>query len=133
MLKRCILGIGFVSWMVGITVLSLVSFEDDLSLGFSIPYSDKIVHFTFYFIAGILGILFGQNLKQDITNNMIVLLVFVFSLVGYGIIIEVLQSTFTTNRSGEIMDVMANSAGALLGTLLMWAVFSGKTGLNRKN
>ena len=119
--------------MVGITVLSLVSFEDDLSLGFSIPYSDKIVHFTFYFIAGILGILFGQNLKQDITNNMKVLLVFVFSLVGYGIIIEVLQSTFTTNRSGEIMDVMANSAGALLGTLLMWAVFSGKTGLNRKN
>ena len=133
MLKRYILGIGFVSWMVGITVLSLVSFEDDLSLGFSIPYSDKIVHFTFYFIAGILGILFGQNLKQDITNNMKVLLVFVFSLVGYGIIIEVLQSTFTTNRSGEIMDVMANSAGALLGTLLMWAVFSGKTGLNRKN
>ncbi|QBA63309.1 VanZ family protein [Muriicola soli] len=127
MLKRYVAGTGFIGWMIGITILSLVSFEDDTSLDLEIPYLDKIVHFTFYFIAAVLGIFFYRTLKQRTIANFKKTLIFLGGLIVYGIIIEVLQSTFTTYRSGEITDVLANSAGALLGTLLMRAIFSGKT------
>ncbi|NNK11617.1 MAG: VanZ family protein [Flavobacteriaceae bacterium] len=127
MLKRYVTGTGFVGWMVGITILSLVSFEDETSLDLEIPYLDKIVHFTFYFIAAVLGLLFYKSLNERIISNFKRILIFLAALIVYGIIIEVLQSTFTTYRSGEITDVLANSAGALLGTFLIRAIFSGKT------
>jgi VanZ family protein len=119
--------------MVFITVLSLVSFEDDYSLDISIPYFDKLVHFTFYFIASILGGLFGREISMGRFSKTKVLAISFVGLVFYGIIIEVLQSSMTTYRSGELMDVMANSAGALLGTLLIWGVFSKRSDLKWEN
>jgi VanZ family protein len=119
--------------MVLITILSLVSFEDNESLDIRIPHFDKIVHFTFYFTASVLGALFARDLYGRRRTKLPVLTVLFFGLLGYGIIIEVLQSTFTSYRSGEILDILANSAGALLGIMLMWALFSGKTGLKWEN
>lgn len=133
MLKQIRYRIGFISWMVFITVMSLVSFEDDNSLDISIPYFDKLVHFTFYFIAGILGGLFGREISKGRFSKTKVLGISFVGLVFYGIIIEVLQSSMTTYRSGELMDVMANSAGALLGTLLIWGVFSKRSDLKWEN
>ena len=130
MLKQKLYGIGFVSWMVGITVLSLVSFEDETSLDIEIPYFDKFVHFTFYFVAGILGILFGRTLRSGLLKNSGLLLKFLLGLMAYGIIIEVLQGSLTTYRSAELTDILANSTGAFLGILLMRAMFSGETGSN---
>jgi VanZ family protein len=131
--KGKLLGIGFISWMVAITVLSLVSIDEGTSLGIEIPHFDKFVHFTFYFVAGILGMLFGLTLRKDFTGNFYVVLKFLLGLIGYGIIIEVLQGSLTTYRSAEGLDILANSAGALSGILLMWAVFSAKTGSKGKN
>ncbi|NNK20442.1 MAG: VanZ family protein [Flavobacteriaceae bacterium] len=133
MLKRYAFGVGFVAWMITITVLSLVSFEDDLAPDIEIPYLDKVVHFSFYFIAAVLGMLFIHAEKQKYSLTRKRTLILLSSLLIYGIIIEVLQQSLTTYRSGEILDVLANSIGALLGTLLMWAIFSEKTGLKWKN
>ncbi len=132
-LKQIRYRIGFISWMVFITVLSLVSFEDDNTLDISIPYFDKLIHFTFYFIASILGGLFGREISKGHISKTKVLGISFISLVLYGIIIEVLQSNLTTYRSGELMDVMANSAGTLLGTLLILGVFSKKSALKWEN
>jgi len=132
-LKQIRYRIGFISWMVFITVLSLVSFEDDNSLDISIPYFDKLVHFTFYFVASILGGLFGKEISKGPLSKTRVLGISFVGLVFYGIIIEVIQSSMTTYRSGELMDVMANSVGALLGTLLIWGVFSKRSGLKWEN
>lgn len=133
MLKRYAFGTGFVAWMITITVLSLVSFEDDLAPDIEIPYPDKVVHFSFYFIAAVLGMLFihAQNLQFLSARKRTLILL--SGLLIYGIIIEVLQQNLTTYRSGEILDVLANSIGALLGTFLMWAIFSAKTGFKWKN
>lgn len=128
-LKQIRFRIGFISWMVLITVLSLVSFEDDNSLDINIPYFDKLVHFTFYFIASMLAGLFGREISKGHTSKAKVLGISFVGLVLYGIVIEVLQSNFTTYRSGELMDVLANSAGTLLGTLLIWGVFSERSAL----
>lgn len=133
MLKKIRYRIGFISWMVIITVLSLVSFKSDNTPDISIPFFDKLVHFTFYFIASILGGLFGREITNGHIAKAKVLGISFVGLIFYGIIIEVLQSKLTTYRSGELMDVMANSAGALLGTLLIWGVFSKKSALKWEN
>ncbi|WP_297762608.1 VanZ family protein [uncultured Muriicola sp.] len=133
MLKQIRYRIGFISWMVFITVMSLVSFEDNNSLDINIPYFDKLVHFTFYFIASMLGGLFGREISKGHIAKAKVLGISFVGLVLYGIIIEVIQSYMTTYRSGELMDVMANSTGTLLGTLLIMGVFSKRSGLKWEN
>jgi VanZ family protein len=121
--------------MVFITVLSLVSFEDDntLDMNLNIPYFDKLIHFTFYFIASILAGFFGREISKGKMSKVNVLVISFCSLVLYGIIIEVLQSSLTTYRSGELMDVVANSTGVLFGSLLIWRVFSKRSGLKWEN
>ncbi|WP_372973470.1 VanZ family protein [Muriicola sp.] len=120
--KRNLFGIAFVSWMVFITVLSLVSFDDDTSLDLEIPYFDKIVHFTFYFIAGALGSLFLHSLQRGAKADSRRLLKFLLGLIGYGILIEVLQDSVTTYRSAELLDILANSVGAIIGILFIRTV-----------
>ncbi len=120
--KRNLFGIAFVSWMVFITVLSLVSFDDDTSLDLDIPYFDKIVHFTFYFIAGALGSLFLHSLQRGAKADSRRLLKFLLGLIGYGILIEVLQDSVTTYRSAELLDILANSVGAIIGILFIRTV-----------
>lgn len=123
-------GIAFVSWMVFITVMSLVSFDDDTSLGLNIPYFDKIVHLAFYLIAGILASLYLQSDKTGEGGRKARRIKFLLGLIGYGIIIEVLQGSLTTYRSAEILDVLANSAGALLGIGSMWVLNTKRAGTN---
>ncbi len=125
--RRDLSGIAFISWMVFITVLSLVSFDDETSLGLDIPYFDKVVHFTFYLVAGILGSIFLLYGRVDKKGRKGIAVKLLLGLVGYGIIIEVLQGSLTTYRSAEFLDVLANSAGALMGILLMWVVFAKRT------
>ncbi len=36
----------------------------------------------------------------------------------YGIILELLQSTITTHRTGDFLDVLANTFGILMGLLI---------------
>ncbi len=125
--RRDLSGIAFISWMVFITVLSLVSFDDETSLGLDIPYFDKVVHFTFYLVAGILGSIFLLSRKVEKKGRKGISVKLLLGLVGYGIIIEVLQGSLTTYRSAEFLDVLANSAGALMGILLMWVLFAKRT------
>jgi len=119
--------------MVFITIMSLVSFKEDSYLEINIPYFDKLIHFTFYFIASVLGGLFGKEISSGRSSKAKVLGILFVGLVLYGIIIEVLQSSITSYRSGEFMDAMANSVGTLLGTLLIWGVFSERSGLKWEN
>ncbi len=119
MRKQTLYGIAFFSWLVTLTVLSLVSFEDDSALDLDIPNFDKVVHFTFYFVAGILGVFFFHAIKKDFVQKTSLLVIFLLGLIGYGIIIEVLQANLTTYRSAELLDVMANSTGAIFGILLV--------------
>lgn len=50
----------------------------------------------------------------------------------YGIIIEVLQYTWTVNRHGDILDALANTVGALLGIWVARILFSRKWSLKWK-
>jgi len=131
--KRYSFTIGFICWIVIITVLSLSSFEDFDTQGINIPHLDKLVHFFFYFVAAILGVLLIREQTKGHLNLYRSIIISTLFVIVYGIVIEVIQSTFIQYRSGESFDVLANSIGAFLGAGLIIILFSGKTPLKWKD
>jgi VanZ family protein len=123
----------FISWMVLITVLSLIAFKDSSDSGFHLPHADKAAHFVFHLLAAILGCFFlGERSRGKLSLSLTIILVVIF-LFSYGIIIEVIQYVFTTWRSGEITDVLANMLGAISGAVAVKFLFSGNWQLKWKN
>jgi len=119
--------------MAFITLLSLFSLPgDDSDSGFNIPHADKAAHFTFYFVAAILGCLFLRERTKGILERNKTILVVLISVIIYGIIIEVIQHIFTVNRTGDIYDALANSLGAFGGAATINLMFSGKRPLKWK-
>ena len=126
MLKTLFFRIAFISWLVFVTFSSLFSFSGVDTSGFNIPYFDKIVHFTFYFVMVFCGVLaVREQSKGRLKLSKVVTYVLLFSIV-YGIIIEVLQYALTENRHGDFLDALANTFGAFMGALLVRNLFSGK-------
>jgi VanZ family protein len=111
--------------MVLITVLSVSSFEST-NVGLNIPYRDKMAHFVFHAAATVLGCLFLRERSQGTRPMKRAIMTMVGSLFLYGIIIEVLQLKFTTTRMSEILDVIANTVGALSGAVTVRVLYKGK-------
>lgn len=79
-----------------------------------IPHIDKIVHFLMYF--GLMSVIIFENRKL-IKNARQLFLISLIPLF-YGILMEVLQSVFTTMRTGDIFDVVFNTIGIFTSLLL---------------
>ena len=77
-----------------------------------IELSDKINHLIAYFV---LAVIFVVAFKPNVPHPVILSLISTGSCTLYGGIIEILQSF--TPRTPELLDVLANFAGALMGTL----------------
>lgn len=118
--------------MVFVTFSSLYSFEDTSVPDIQIPHLDKIIHFTFYFVAAILGLFsFRSRIKSGTSSSKVLIGLLVF-LVIFGIIIEVIQHRYTMTRAGDVFDALANTIGALIGVLTAKTIFSSKKRLNWK-
>jgi VanZ family protein len=80
----------------------------------SIPIKskDKYAHFVFYFV---LVLSWFFSFKE--TSLGIKIKVLCFAIL-YGIIIEVFQEVFTVKREADILDVVANSFGAVIAYLI---------------
>jgi VanZ family protein len=80
-----------------------------------IPYIDKIVHFGMYFLLMMVIIIEHRKQIRNIKK------LFLFSLfpLMYGILIEILQSTITTTRSGEFMDAVFDTLG-IVAAVFIW-------------
>ncbi len=88
---------------------SLITIGNTVSSNINV--SDKAIHLTAYLIVTLCWLIAYKNkLKMLKINAYIVFLIFF-----YGIIIEVLQATVTTNRQFEIKDIVANTIGIALG------------------
>ena len=96
-----------VVWTILITVLSLITIEKTPSFVLQLPFKDKIVHFVFYFV---FGILWSLGLKDKLARFRFKVL---FLAIIYGIVIEVLQEVLTKNRTADFYDVLANTLGAV--------------------
>ncbi|CAM1343030.1 VanZ family protein [Tenacibaculum aestuarii] len=98
---------------LGIAILSLIK------LGKSpvqINHFDKIKHAFAYFVLSFVWLI---ALRATKINKYLI----GFCCFFYGIIIEVLQVTITSHRSGEILDVIANTTGILIAYIVYNSFF----------
>ncbi len=98
-------------WAIIILVLSVARLNtSDTIKELLIPHSDKLVHIFLYTIFSFLLLL--ENKKS---KGIFIRLLFA---VFYGILMELFQQYFTTYRSLEIKDILANFSGVMIGLLL---------------
>lgn len=99
-----------------LAIVSLVNINSIPETGLS--FEDKLFHFIAYAMFTIIWFYALINnrvkLKKDST-----IVVAVLIAVIYGIIIEVIQGQFTTNRVMEFNDIIANILGALFAGLMI--------------
>ncbi len=99
---------------LAIAFLSL-SHLPKLDIGFKIKSSDKYLHATAYFI---LSLVWYFALQKKIKKRRFKVLLILF-LIFYGIILEALQGGLTNYRTADFYDIIANSVGVLIATLLI--------------
>lgn len=112
-LKKIVFGLA-IGWTAFIAFLCLVTFNDLPSI--SVKSADKLVHGMFYFV---LVMLWGfySKLKQNELILAKIARIMVIAIL-YGITMEVLQGTLTTTRHADMMDVVANTSGAILALIV---------------
>ena len=87
-------------------------------------YVDKWVHITLFFILTVSFCLPLRYAKQKIHTSYFVTYIILAALISItvGIIMEYIQKYFIPNRSFELMDIIADSAGSIFGCIfcLRW-------------
>lgn len=108
-----------VLWTIVITVACLVSMKnfEGISIGAE-EGADKYVHSLFYVVLTSLWMFYG--LKAFSVSRFKTRLYVFLGTVGFGVIIEICQGLFTTDRSTDFNDVIANTSGSLLAVLVFW-------------
>jgi len=108
--------IASIFWTLLILVLCLMPGKDLPSV--DIINFDKLAHFGIYLILALL-MYYGWR-KQDsflsLHKNTMVKILILTSC--YGFAVEIMQELFTTDRHFELLDALANSIGAVTGSLL---------------
>ncbi|WP_116789590.1 VanZ family protein [Flavobacterium psychrotrophum] len=107
-----------ISLTVFITVACLVSMRnfDDLEV---VEDTDKYVHLAFYFVFTFTWYQYLVRKFLDTPKFKIRLYTFLWAFL-YGVFIEICQGAFTKDRSADFNDIIANSSGALLATVVLW-------------
>ena len=70
-------------------------------------FQDKVVHFIFYFVF----VYFWTISLQNKRLNYVLIILFLALIIGVSI--EFLQENFTSNRTFDWYDILANSIGAI--------------------
>lgn len=96
---------------VGIAVLSL---WENPHVPHSLQVSDKVMHGLMYTMLAVAWMAPVANRRPTVLAGTVVCLAVTF----YGALLEWLQHTCTTTRSGEWLDVAADWAGAALGVVV---------------
>jgi len=81
-----------------------------------IPNFDKIIHFVFHFVFTTLWFLYLKK-KFSSSNNINLLVVTLIVSFVFGLAIEMMQQYFTTTRTADVFDVLANLFGSFLAVI----------------
>lgn len=102
-------------WTALVTFFCLVSFNELPTI--EVSNFDKLGHITFHFgITFLWFLVFKFKILNE--NKKALIKAFLFSFF-YGITIEIFQDQFTATRSGDIMDVLANTSGSTLAIIFI--------------
>ncbi len=104
-----------------LTTLSLLPGSTFPEISWSAMLSlDKIAHVVIYMLL-FLVIARDQKLASGYSQRKGMLILLFLS--GYGVLLEVLQQNFFTGRYFEVLDIIANIIGLIVGLLLAGPVF----------
>jgi VanZ family protein len=107
---------GIIYWFFTVSYMGIIFYLSSLE-GADLPdlpqNFDKLLHMSLYFI---LGILFNLSLYKSGFKKYVFMLAFLFAAL-YGITDETHQA-FVSERDATIGDVIADSLGSFLGSLL---------------
>ena len=109
MVKKILLLIA-VAYTLALIVASLISLNGVPSLGSS--FDDKIYHIVAYFGLALLWVFYFKPFNSKYTP---VLIFFAAAFLGF--VLELLQYLVSSNRTYDTYDMIANSIGAIFGTL----------------
>jgi len=106
---------------IAIAIGSLISINDVVEIPV-LPFFDKLVHISAYFLLTISWLLaYKSNLQKQKKGILVIILVFV-----YGTIIEVLQGVLTSYRQADLIDILANLGGIVIAGLFFNLIFRRK-------
>src|SRR5699024_208586 len=108
-----------VIYSVSLLFVSLVRIKSD-GMSVSFKHADKIFHFGAYF--GMTLIWHVYLFAKEKTNTLQPNLWICLSIIGFGIIVEVFQRDLTTYRGFEWLDIVANTSGVLLASLVLMLI-----------
>ena len=121
--RHTFFGVAFYVLLGVLTVLSLIEIEFKIP-EVEISFLDKMLHAGAYAVLMMTGGIYYLSGKDPQTLNRHLRILGVL-LIGFGILIEVLQKVLPVNRWFEIWDVAANIAGVFLGAVFLKA-FAGR-------
>lgn len=79
---------------------------------------DKVVHAGAYCILTLSWLLALNNKVKSLKSSILILiLIFI-----YGIIIELLQGVFTSDRNADLLDIIANTVGILIAIIVFKSI-----------
>jgi len=90
---------------------------ETLRTGIDFEISDKVVHFTLYLLWVVL-LYFGSSRGYKKALSYAKLMMYWSSAIIIGIFVEYLQMWMAVGRSAEVLDALANSAGAVAGIII---------------
>lgn len=117
LLEPDILLLGGIVYITVITFFLLMPAGNLPKVGFQV--NDKAVHFVLHFLLVFIWSGYFFVAKKGILSLKSLMLIF-FAALFYGIIIEILQQLYIVSRKADIMDLLANIAGALTAILVFW-------------
>ncbi|WP_168796667.1 VanZ family protein [Cognatitamlana onchidii] len=114
MLKNLVAVAAF-GYTIALSTVSLIRLNNLPDVGIS--FADKIFHLLAYALLTILW--YGMFLLTFKIKKRRAMLIAVLFAVIFGIVIEVIQETMTVSRGLDIYDMVANTLGAVLASLIL--------------
>jgi VanZ family protein len=106
-----------IGYIIALATVSLIRLNNLPDVGVS--FGDKIFHFLAYAILTLLCFA-TLSLTFSLEKTRAILIAGIFAII-FGTIIEVLQDTMTDFRALDVYDVLANSLGALLTSVILFS------------
>ncbi len=89
----------------------------------NIPHFDKLVHFSMYFGFSFV-VLWDFSAQKELTRKIVATILFV--VISASGMIEIMQGLWSSGREADFYDLIANSAGAIVGTGVFFAILNHK-------
>jgi len=100
-------------WAAFIFIIHVAPVDTERVNRFDFPFADKWIHgILFFLLAGVS--LLARDSKRTLRESAIVI---VIACAAYGALLEWIQFSFTDERSGDVLDWLADILGMFIGLL----------------